>query len=47
LSYRLQARYPIRAQTPPSVAYDYYTPAQRDGDAPQRISVTLGTPSRN
>jgi hypothetical protein len=47
LTYRLQARYPIRAQTPPSVAYDYYTPVQRAGDAPQRISVTLGTPSRN
>lgn len=44
LPYRLQARFPIRAQTPPSVAYDYYTPNQSGGDAPQRIVVTLGTP---
>lgn len=44
LAYRLQARYPIRAQTPPSVAYDYYTPSQSGSDAPQRIIVTLATP---
>jgi hypothetical protein len=44
LPYRLQARYPIRAQTPPSTAYDYYTPDQAGSDTPQRIVVTLGTP---
>ncbi|HXF64939.1 MAG TPA: alpha-2-macroglobulin family protein, partial [Caldilineaceae bacterium] len=45
LSYRLLARYPIRAQTPPSVAYDYYTPDTSDDETPERIIVTLGTPT--
>lgn len=44
LSYRLQARFPIRAQTPASTVYDYYTPEQRATEPPQRIVVTLGTP---
>ena len=42
--YRLQARYPLRAQTTPSQVYDYYAPDQRDSEPPQRIVVTLGTP---
>ncbi len=44
LPYRLQARYPIRAQTPASTVYDYYMPEQRATEAPQRIVVNLGTP---
>ena len=44
--YRLQAKFPIRAQTPSSQAYDYYAPDQRVTDAPQRIVVTLGTPEK-
>jgi hypothetical protein len=44
LTYRLQARYPIRAQTPGSHAYDYYAPDQGGVAQPQRIIVTLGTP---
>jgi len=44
LPYRLQARFPIRAQTPSSTAYDYYVPNQQATEAPQRIVVTLGTP---
>ncbi len=44
LPYRLQARYPLRAQTPASQAYDYYTPERRDVQPPQRITVTLGAP---
>jgi uncharacterized protein YfaS (alpha-2-macroglobulin family) len=44
LTYRLQARFPIRAQTPASLVYDYYTPEQRATEPPQRIVVTLGTP---
>ena len=28
-SYRLRARFPMRAQTPPSSAYDYYNPTAR------------------
>jgi uncharacterized protein YfaS (alpha-2-macroglobulin family) len=43
-TYRLQARFPIRAQTPNSTVYDYYTPEQQATEAPQRIVVTLGTP---
>ena len=45
LPYRLQAKYPIRAQTPASQVYDYYAPDQRATDVPQRIVVTLGTPA--
>jgi uncharacterized protein YfaS (alpha-2-macroglobulin family) len=44
LPYRLQARFPIRAQAPASVIYDYYTPEQRATEPPQRLIVTLGTP---
>ncbi|MCB0127369.1 MAG: hypothetical protein KDE58_34135, partial [Caldilineaceae bacterium] len=47
LQYRLQARFPIEAQTPSSTAYDYYTPEQQATDAPQRILVTLGVPSND
>ncbi|MEZ4866240.1 MAG: alpha-2-macroglobulin family protein [Caldilineaceae bacterium] len=46
LSYRLQARFPIQAQTPSSQAYDYYTPDQQATAAPQRIVVKLGTPEQ-
>ncbi len=45
-TYRLRARYPIRAQTPASRAFDYYTPDQGDVEPPQRIIVKLGTPER-
>jgi hypothetical protein len=45
LTYRLQARFPIRAQTPASTVYDYYTPEQQATEPPQRIVVTLGTPN--
>ena len=43
-NYRLQARYPVQAQTMPSQVYDYYAPDQRAAEPPQRITVTLGTP---
>jgi hypothetical protein len=46
LPYRLQARFPIRAQTPSSQAYDYYTPEKQDTSTPQRIVVELGTPGQ-
>jgi hypothetical protein len=42
--YRLQARYPLQAQTMSSQVYDYYAPDQRASEPPQRITVTLGTP---
>ncbi len=44
--YGLLARFPIKAQTPSSTAYDYYTPDQRATQAPQRIVVELGTPAK-
>jgi uncharacterized protein YfaS (alpha-2-macroglobulin family) len=38
--YRIRARYPIRAQTPPSAAYDYYNPGVSAVSAPAAIEVT-------
>lgn len=43
-AYRLQAKYPIRAQTPASQVFDYYAPDQGSVEPPQRIIVTLATP---
>ncbi len=43
-AYRLRARFPLRAQTPSSRAYDYYSPDRQDTRPPQRITVKLGTP---
>jgi hypothetical protein len=39
-SYRLQARFPLRAQTPPSSAYDYYNPDQSTTLAPVQMVVS-------
>jgi len=39
-SYRLRARFPLRAQTLPSVAYDYYNPANRAVRSPLQITVS-------
>lgn len=39
-SYRLQARFPMRAQTPPSSAYDYYNPGQTTVRAPLEVTVS-------
>jgi uncharacterized protein YfaS (alpha-2-macroglobulin family) len=38
-SYRLRARFPMRAQTPPSSAYDYYNPADLTVRAPTEVVV--------
>jgi uncharacterized protein YfaS (alpha-2-macroglobulin family) len=38
--YRIRARYPIRAQTPPSAAYDYYNPGVSAVSVPAAIEVT-------
>ena len=37
--YRIRARYPIKAQTPPSSAYDYYNPGVSAMSAPAAIDV--------
>jgi uncharacterized protein YfaS (alpha-2-macroglobulin family) len=38
-SYRLRARFPMRAQSPPSSAYDYYNPEETSVRAPVEIAV--------
>jgi hypothetical protein len=39
-SYRLRARFPMHAQTPPSSAYDYYNPADTTVRAPLEVTVS-------
>ncbi len=39
-SYRLRARFPMRAQTPPSSAYDYYNPGDLTTRAPLEMTVS-------
>jgi len=39
-SYRLRARFPMRAQTPPSSAYDYYNPGDLTVRAPLEVTVS-------
>jgi hypothetical protein len=39
-SYRLRARYPIRAQAPASSAYEYYNPDNRAEAKPVEVTVT-------
>jgi hypothetical protein len=38
-SYRMRARFPMRAQTPPSSAYDYYNPEDQTVRAPLEVLV--------
>ena len=38
-SYRLQAKYPLEAQTPASTAYDYYNPDVAGEAQPQLLVV--------
>jgi hypothetical protein len=39
-SYRLRARFPMRAQTSPSSGYDYYNPTAQTTRAPLEVVVT-------
>jgi len=39
-SYRLRARFPMRAQTPASTAYDYYNPSDQAVRAPVEMTVS-------
>jgi hypothetical protein len=39
-SYRLRARFPMRAQTPPSSAYDYYNPGDLTVQPPLEVTVS-------
>jgi hypothetical protein len=38
--YTLRARYPVRAQAPGAVAYEYYTPSNRASSRPVTLTVT-------
>jgi hypothetical protein len=38
--YTLRARYPVRAQAPGAVAYEYYTPSNRAASRPVEVTVT-------
>lgn len=40
LRYTLKARYPLRVQTPPSRAYEYYNPTEEALTAPVRLRVS-------
>jgi uncharacterized protein YfaS (alpha-2-macroglobulin family) len=42
LPYSLRPKYPVRAKTPPAVAYEYYTPAHRASTAPIELIVEDG-----
>jgi hypothetical protein len=35
----LRPKYPVKAKTPPSVAYEYYTPANRGSAQPVELTV--------
>jgi hypothetical protein len=37
--YKLRAKFPIRAKTPQSVAYEYYTPSSRGVQEPVLLTV--------
>ena len=37
--YTLRPKYPVKAKTPASVAYEYYTPANRATAAPVELKV--------
>jgi hypothetical protein len=39
-SYRLRARFPMRAQTPPSSARDYYNPSEHTTQSPLEVTVS-------
>jgi uncharacterized protein YfaS (alpha-2-macroglobulin family) len=39
ISYKLRAKFPIKAKTPKSVAYEYYTPSSRGVQKPELITV--------
>jgi hypothetical protein len=45
LSYRLRARFPMHAQTPPSAAYDYYNPERLAMRAPLVVTVSEQIPN--
>ena len=45
-SFRMRARFPMRAQTPPSSAYDYYNPTDGTVKAPLQVVVAEQVPGK-
>jgi uncharacterized protein YfaS (alpha-2-macroglobulin family) len=43
IEYTLRARFPLRARTPASVAWEYYTPTNRGTSAPAELTVEENT----
>ena len=39
-SYRLKAKFPVKAKTPKSTVYEYYNPDVKDEALPQEITVS-------
>lgn len=44
-SYRLQAKFPVKAKTPASTVYEYYNPDVKDEALPQEITVKEASPA--
>ena len=45
-SYRLKARFPVKAKTPKSTVYEYYNPDVKDEALPQEITVSEAVPAQ-
>jgi hypothetical protein len=46
LTYRLKAKFPVKAKTPKSTVYEYYNPDIRDDALPQELLVSEAVPAR-
>ena len=44
-SYRLKAKFPLKAKTPPSTVYEYYNPDIKDEAPPQELIVSEAVPA--
>ncbi|MBM3500058.1 MAG: hypothetical protein FJX74_15465 [Armatimonadetes bacterium] len=42
LQYRLKAKFPIKAKTPESTAYEYYNPDNNGVSQPEELTVSAG-----
>jgi len=45
-SYRLKAKFPVKAKTPKSTVYEYYNPDVKDEALPQEITVSQAAPRK-
>ncbi len=44
-SYRLKAKFPVKAKTPVSTVYEYYNPDVKNEALPQEITVSEAAPA--